>query len=372
MAALSFDGSAKRVKWETLGTPVQNLPTGAYTLMWLAKRANTASSNFFALGYLLSGSGGGTTEEGLSFKNSDELMIDADTAPQTAATFVDETLPYLLILSKAAGSATPELSWQLGKAGGMTHVNLSTTMGDQIAATMLELGAWQGGADFFQGWMGVFAAWSGAMSQARKAAIGAAWSTNAVWTSAHGTPVALLDLNVAAASVTDAAGNVSNQTVSSATLDSGETMDTWTFGISVPQIAVPDADTADGSWLNEAGSNTNLFASIDETVASNADYIESSASPGSPDICKVSLGSMSDPASSVNHKVSYRYGKDFGGDDKINLTVRLKQGSTTIASWTHTDIPVGPVDVTQTLSGGEADTITDYSNLDLWFESVLG
>ena len=40
--------------------------------------------------------------------------------------------------------------------------------------------------------------------------------------------------------------------------------------------ATPDADSADGGWSNEAGSQTNLYASIDETSRDDADYISSS------------------------------------------------------------------------------------------------
>ena len=39
------------------------------------------------------------------------------------------------------------------------------------------------------------------------------------------------------------------------------------------QFARPDADISDGNWVNQAGNNTNLFASIDESVAADGDYI---------------------------------------------------------------------------------------------------
>lgn len=132
-----------------------------------------------------------------------------------------------------------------------------------------------------------------------------------------------------------------------------------------PQIAVPISDVTDGSWLNELGSNTNLFASLDETVASDVDYIISSAlAPAATDTCEVGLTSLTDPMLSTGHIVSYRYRCSIGA---ANLTVRLMQGATIIASWTHTSVSSSYAVATQTLAGVEADAITDYTNLRLRF-----
>lgn len=136
-----------------------------------------------------------------------------------------------------------------------------------------------------------------------------------------------------------------------------------------PQLARPITDITDGLWTNEAGSNVNLYASIDETSASDTDYIQSSSSPASADIAEVGLTSLSDPVSSTGHKVRYRYKKDATGGDQINLTVRLMQGTTEIASWSHTNIDA-ITSAEQTLSTGQADSITDYTNLRLRFEAV--
>jgi hypothetical protein len=133
--------------------------------------------------------------------------------------------------------------------------------------------------------------------------------------------------------------------------------------------AHPAADVTDGGWTDQTG-GPNLAAALDELIADDADYITSSASPGSPDIAEVQLGSLGDPNSSTGHIVRYRYGKDSAAGDTLNLTVRLRQGTTTIASWTHTDVPAGWTDAVQTLSGAEADAITDYSDLRIRFEAV--
>ena len=134
------------------------------------------------------------------------------------------------------------------------------------------------------------------------------------------------------------------------------------------QLARPVSDVTDGNWLNELGSNTDLYASIDEASPPNdSDYIVSGEHPAN-NACKVRLGSISDPLTSSGHKLRYRYFKQ-GGAAQMDLVVRLKQGSTTIASWSHTNISITPTTAEQTLSGAEADAITDYSALDVEFEA---
>jgi hypothetical protein len=138
-----------------------------------------------------------------------------------------------------------------------------------------------------------------------------------------------------------------------------------------PQTAAPDGDIATGTWTTDTGA-TATFAAIDESTASDADYDQSSLNPVTTDTFRVSLGNVTDPAVSTGHIVKYRYGKDVAGGDAMTLVVRLMQGATQISSWTHTDVPAGFTDAVQTLSGTEADSITDYTNLDLVFEATKG
>lgn len=135
------------------------------------------------------------------------------------------------------------------------------------------------------------------------------------------------------------------------------------------QFARPDADTDRGAWTTHTGGTTNLWDTINETVASDSDYVQSSASPADPDILKVTLSNVTDPTSSTGHIVRYRYQNAVSGGDAIDLTVRLMQGAVEIASWAHADVANGWSDAAQTLSGGQADAITDYTALSLWFEA---
>jgi hypothetical protein len=132
------------------------------------------------------------------------------------------------------------------------------------------------------------------------------------------------------------------------------------------QIAAPTSDAAVGSWQT---TGANLFSVLDEYPANDADYIFTftKLSP-----CRIKLGTLTDPVSSTGHKMYYR----IKGDGSATMTVKLYTGGsstvgtgTLVKTWTHAPAPSGLTDYEQTLSGGEADAITDYANLYLEFEA---
>lgn len=131
------------------------------------------------------------------------------------------------------------------------------------------------------------------------------------------------------------------------------------FGIVTAQYARPTSDASAGTWTASSGSD--LYAMLDETTANDADYITTV----SASTCEVALGSITDPAVSIGHIVRYRLSADAGG-----ITVRLRQGTTTIATWTHAPAPASLTLYEQTLSAGEADAITNYAALKLQFEAT--
>ena len=111
------------------------------------------------------------------------------------------------------------------------------------------------------------------------------------------------------------------------------------------------------------------FASIDETSANDADYVSSEASPNS-DVYVCRLSDVTDPVSSADHILRYRYRKFDAGAPQQDLTVQLRQGytnegspGTLIDEWTHTNISSSFTTATQTLGTTEADSITDYTAL---------
>lgn len=131
------------------------------------------------------------------------------------------------------------------------------------------------------------------------------------------------------------------------------------------QTAHPASDITAGSWTTSP-----LWSKIDETIQDDSDFVTSSSSPASADIFEVKVGTLTDPTSSVGHMIRYRFWKDQVGGDRIDLTVRLRQGTTNIASWTHSDIDQIPTTVEQVLSAAQADAITDYTDLRLRFEAI--
>jgi hypothetical protein len=132
------------------------------------------------------------------------------------------------------------------------------------------------------------------------------------------------------------------------------------------QFARPDGDTSVGAWTTNAGGSSSLFATLDETSPSDADFVRSELSP-SASAYECSLSNIEDPQSSAGHVVRYRYAKDAAGGQSVDLTVQLRQGTTVIASATHTNISETVAAGSITLSGAEADAITDYTDLRLRF-----
>lgn len=131
------------------------------------------------------------------------------------------------------------------------------------------------------------------------------------------------------------------------------------------QYGRPEADIT--AWAS------GTFASIDETVASDSDYVSSDTAPNN-DPYVVRLSDMEDPVASTGHIIRYRYRKSAAGGATMNLTVQLRQGyvnegspGTLIEEWTHSGISETFTTAAQTLGGTEADAITDYTDLYLRF-----
>jgi hypothetical protein len=124
----------------------------------------------------------------------------------------------------------------------------------------------------------------------------------------------------------------------------------------------PDADILDGGWTNETGGTT-LYPSIAGLSANDATYIRSSDDP-SNDIARFSI---TNPTEEVVMPVSLAYRiKGFGSPV---LTVRLKEGTTVIASWEHTDLGTTYTTYTQNITQGEFDSVTSWDDVYIEFEA---
>jgi hypothetical protein len=119
------------------------------------------------------------------------------------------------------------------------------------------------------------------------------------------------------------------------------------------RFARPVSDVSKGAWTASTGSN--LYAMIDDATADSSDYIAAAT----PSTALIALGPVTDPNTSANQVVRYQAWSISGGA----LTVTLKQGTTTIASWTHATLPTSPTVFAQSLTSGQCDAITDYTAL---------
>lgn len=128
----------------------------------------------------------------------------------------------------------------------------------------------------------------------------------------------------------------------------------------MPQYARPASDVTDGTWTTSTG-GTVLFDELDEPVADDLTYIKSQANVAT-DTFRIKLDAINDPVGSSGHIIRYRIAR-IGASPPYNFRIRLQQGVTTIAEWTHIDVGSTLTTYTQTLTGPQADAITDYTDL---------
>lgn len=139
------------------------------------------------------------------------------------------------------------------------------------------------------------------------------------------------------------------------------------------QFGRPSTDTTREAWEEDDGTTTDIFDQIDEVSFDDADFIRSALVPTN-DVYVTKLTAVTDPLQSTGHVLRYRYGKDASAGAQIDITVQLRQGyvnegspGTLIAGQTHTNVGVFPIAGSLTLSGAEADAITNYADLFLRF-----
>ena len=228
MGVLRFDG-ADWVRFSTLASALNQTSNGAYTAAVLLKQA--ADSGLQAYTYLCSA--GSITEAGIG-RGSTGLLISDISGIGTSTSVLDvagTTETRIVAMTKEAGSAAPTYymytrgttTWSTPDAGDLS-------LSEQSAATILEIGTWEGGGDLANAWIGLVAWWEGAMSQANIETLDDNWRTSDWWNNAHGNPTCLIEGNVAAASLVDIAGNATGLSVTGTpTLDSGETLSSFNF-----------------------------------------------------------------------------------------------------------------------------------------------
>lgn len=152
-----------------------------------------------------------------------------------------------------------------------------------------------------------------------------------------------------------------------ATISSGVT---YTVGLapkSTTQNLRPTSDIATDGYtaVPSVGTGVAMSARIGESVRDDATYLTTPSNPSAA-VFESRLTAGLDPLSSADHKVSVVLSTG-GGAASSSCTVALVQDTTVIADETFTSIPATPTVYEFTLTTGEADAITDYSDLRLRF-----
>lgn len=133
----------------------------------------------------------------------------------------------------------------------------------------------------------------------------------------------------------------------------------------MPQtIARPDSDVNTGAWTTDAGNSSTLYAQIDETSASDSDYIRSETGPASS-LVQVSL---SDPSIAAGAgQLDFHAGTTDQGN--VFTIVRLLQGSNTLATFYYPESFSSATAFSEVLSTAVIASISDATNLRLQWEA---
>jgi hypothetical protein len=117
------------------------------------------------------------------------------------------------------------------------------------------------------------------------------------------------------------------------------------------QLLAPNQDITSGSWLPSTGAT--LYGVLDETSPDPSDYAYTS----SASTFEVKLSSGGNPSPNAPQTLRYQL---LPGSGTIQVT--LKQGASTIATWSHSLTGAAQL-FYQTLTSGQVTSISDYSDL---------
>lgn len=135
-------------------------------------------------------------------------------------------------------------------------------------------------------------------------------------------------------------------------------------GVLEPYFGRPIEDISAGAWLpSTIPLGVDLYATIDEEVASDTDYNYTT----SASTFEVKLTALADPVRSTGHTIYFRVPAGFSPVG--TLKVSLREGAGTEIAVAHNGTVTADTTYNYALSGAEADSITDYTDLRLRFEA---
>ncbi len=139
------------------------------------------------------------------------------------------------------------------------------------------------------------------------------------------------------------------------------------------QYVRPDNDDAIGVWRDDGGGSTNIFQAIDEPSPDTNDWIESDNTPVQSETCDIGGSTVTDPVTDENHILRWLFNKSNTGGRTIEVWLELRQGATVITTRNFMLVSNFFMDDIYTLTPTEADSITDYSDLNFrWYAERTG
>lgn len=134
------------------------------------------------------------------------------------------------------------------------------------------------------------------------------------------------------------------------------------------QYGRPDSDVTATNFAGfSATTPGSFYTNIDESSANDSDYVYTI---GTSATYECGLSNVTDPGVHTGHTFRWRVslsGPLGGGDDPIGYSVSLYQGATLISTYSGSVAIATVAGASQTLSSGEAGSITDYTDLRLRF-----
>ena len=132
----------------------------------------------------------------------------------------------------------------------------------------------------------------------------------------------------------------------------------------------PTLDIDGGKWKDDFGNgNDVMYDDLDEYTRDDSDYVRSQNldDTKNTDTLHLKMSTYAGVTTDHQHVISYTLRKDSSGGNQIDFTVRLFDGPTEIAQWTHLNVDENFSLITNVLTRDQVKTISNYDNLSLEF-----
>lgn len=142
----------------------------------------------------------------------------------------------------------------------------------------------------------------------------------------------------------------------------------WILGIG--NLLIPDGAIGHtGTWKNELESETNIWTSIDESIASDADYIYDT-NPTDDNYYEFSLSNPPGVPGDGDVVVLWR-GKDTSGLGQVQAKIELRQGTSTVIASQQQTLTSTPQTFYFQLTPAERANITDWPDLRIRITEII-